>query len=158
MRPDDAIEQLPGLVLVAIFVERRTARQDQRDRPAADDIGGGKRGDLRVRPVPPEVVGAAAELGFVHEAGTDRPHVADSHSQRVLVEAGDEVFVRRPDEVRAGQPRDRDPAHEAVYAVAGIVIEPLDRERPVDRNRRSDCGRCGQVTAVGDCRARELLE
>src|ERR1700722_2653510 len=105
--PGQIIQQLPTIVDVLVRVEGRASwkhRLVERDQCR----------DLRMRPVPMQIVAAMSQSSFVDEIRPERVNITAAQSPRVFMQDGNKIFVRRPDEIRLLKTIEHQPAQYAV--------------------------------------------
>src|SRR5260370_26014231 len=96
--PDEVIHQLPALVYILVFIERRTSRQCHTVESASQSRNFG------MRAVPMQIVIAITQAGFIDKISAQRANVTYSPGPGVFMQRVDEIFLRCPDILGQVQP------------------------------------------------------
>src|SRR5689334_1502005 len=92
--------------------------------------------------MPPQAVATVSKLRFIQHSRANRSLVAKRQAHRVVVEAGDKILVRAPDEVRPRYARHRESRQQLVGT--SLIVHPLQCQPSVDRYGWRESGDPGQ--------------
>src|SRR5579864_5307807 len=94
-RPDRVVQKLHGFVRVLIGIESRASRKRHaylRGAIYQIHVVRAERWNLRMRPVPAQIVAAGAYTRFIRKIWPDQTSVAASQRPRILVQRRNEIL------------------------------------------------------------------
>ncbi len=137
-RPHQVIGQFEIAIVIAIGIRGGAAWKR--------NLGVGTiHGECRyfgVRAIELQQIRAYTAAHFMRQTRREIADCRETQGRCVLIERAGELGIRRPDEIRSRQPRDRHTSHDAMRAFGRYVIDSLQRRDAIQfdgRRRRNGC-------------------